>query len=175
MNENPYQAPSADLILVPAQEDELASRPARLAATVIDTIILLVLQLPPMWLTGYFDRVLDQTMAFGEMVAWTAGGIVVWLVVNGFTLHTRGQSLGKMAMGIQIVSADSRELHSLSRITLLRVLPVTILSVIPFIGSLLALVDALMIFRGDRRCAHDLIAGTRVVTYRAMPARENGE
>jgi uncharacterized RDD family membrane protein YckC len=31
------------------------------------------------------------------------------------------------------------------------------------IGPVLALVDVLLIFRNDRRCGHDLIAGTRVV------------
>jgi uncharacterized RDD family membrane protein YckC len=34
-----------------------------------------------------------------------------------------------------------------------------ILGLIP----LYAIVDALFIFRGDRRCIHDMIAGTRVI------------
>ncbi|MEA2700447.1 MAG: hypothetical protein QOI66_4718, partial [Myxococcales bacterium] len=38
-----------------------------------------------------------------------------------------------------------------------------IISAIPYLGGLYALVDALFIFRDDRRCIHDLIAGTRVI------------
>ena len=35
---------------------------------------------------------------------------------------------------------------------------------IPYIGKFAGFVDILMIFRGDKRCAHDLAAGTQVVT-----------
>ena len=38
-----------------------------------------------------------------------------------------------------------------------------VVSMIPLVGVLLVWVDILMIFRRDRRCAHDLVAGTRVV------------
>jgi uncharacterized RDD family membrane protein YckC len=31
------------------------------------------------------------------------------------------------------------------------------------LGGLLAVVDVLFVFRRDRRCLHDLVAGTRVV------------
>jgi hypothetical protein len=36
-------------------------------------------------------------------------------------------------------------------------------SLIPTLGGLLTLVDALFIFGGSRRCVHDLIAGTKVI------------
>ena len=42
---------------------------------------------------------------------------------------------------------------------LLRVIVNTVLSLIPFY----TLVDILLIFREDRRCIHDMIAGTKVV------------
>jgi uncharacterized RDD family membrane protein YckC len=38
--------------------------------------------------------------------------------------------------------------------------------VLPFVGPLLSIVNVLLIFRDDRRCGHDLIAGTRVVKLR---------
>lgn len=37
------------------------------------------------------------------------------------------------------------------------------LSLIPAIGQLFAVIDTLCIFWEDRRCIHDLIAGTKVV------------
>jgi len=45
----------------------------------------------------------------------------------------------------------------------LRYVPVWLASSIPFIGGFLALIDILFIFREDRRCVHDMIAGTVVV------------
>ena len=41
---------------------------------------------------------------------------------------------------------------------------------IPKVGGVLALADILFVFRDDRRCLHDQIAGTRVVEYRAPDA-----
>ena len=46
----------------------------------------------------------------------------------------------------------------------LRYVLVMLVQAIPMIGQLLGLIDALFIFRGDRRCVHDLIAGTKVVS-----------
>ena len=37
------------------------------------------------------------------------------------------------------------------------------ISIIPVIGSLVGLIDALLIFRDNRRCLHDNIADTMVV------------
>ena len=45
----------------------------------------------------------------------------------------------------------------------MRYFPVQLVGNIPFIGPLLGIVNVLLIFRADRRCGHDLIAGTRVV------------
>lgn len=40
---------------------------------------------------------------------------------------------------------------------------VGLVSLIPGVGGLFSIVDILLIFRADRRCAHDHIAGTKVV------------
>jgi len=38
-----------------------------------------------------------------------------------------------------------------------------LISAIPVVGSFFVLIDTLLVFRADRRCVHDLIAGTKVV------------
>jgi hypothetical protein len=43
-----------------------------------------------------------------------------------------------------------------------RYLPVQVVGSIPVLGMFASLVDVLFIFRDDRRCVHDLIAGTQV-------------
>jgi uncharacterized RDD family membrane protein YckC len=41
-----------------------------------------------------------------------------------------------------------------------------------FIGPMLMLGNVLMIFRSDRRCMHDHVAGTRVIARRQPTARD---
>ena len=38
-----------------------------------------------------------------------------------------------------------------------------VMGAVPYLGMIFHLVDSLFIFREDRRCLHDRIAGTRVV------------
>ena len=52
---------------------------------------------------------------------------------------------------------------TLSTVLLKRYLPMSAVSLIPILGGLLAIIDVLFIFRKDKRCVHDLIAGSKVV------------
>ena len=65
----------------------------------------------------------------------------------------------------QIYIADFGTQQKATMLTIIfkRMLPVSIASAIPIIGSFLVLIDTLMIFRSDRRCLHDLIAHTQVL------------
>jgi uncharacterized RDD family membrane protein YckC len=44
-----------------------------------------------------------------------------------------------------------------------------VLQQIPVVNFILPLLDALFIFREDRRCIHDLIAGTKVIQLDGSP------
>jgi uncharacterized RDD family membrane protein YckC len=89
------------------------------------------------------------------------------LAVAGYQFHlcaSSGQSIGKRRMGIRVVLEDGSP-ASLFHILLLRnFIPGLLVYLLGLLvpGVLLA-VDALFIFRADRRCLHDLIAGTKVV------------
>ena len=63
-----------------------------------------------------------------------------------------------------IVDAASNGAATAVKILGLRYVLVMLVAVIPFIGGLLGVIDFLFIFRSDRRCVHDLIAGTKVVS-----------
>jgi uncharacterized RDD family membrane protein YckC len=54
------------------------------------------------------------------------------------------------------------------RAVLLRLWINGILGSLPYVGSCYGLLDILFIFGADRRCIHDLIAGTKVVRLRAI-------
>jgi uncharacterized RDD family membrane protein YckC len=53
---------------------------------------------------------------------------------------------------------------SFGRIVGLRYLPTSLITLIPVVGMFYALLDCLLIFRRSRRCLHDNIADTIVVT-----------
>ena len=82
------------------------------------------------------------------------------LVGQVLLLGQGGWTAGKRLARMRIVRSDGSP-AGLARILWLRM-------TIPFVLSILTclvfpIVDALFVFRADRRCLHDLIAGTKVV------------
>jgi uncharacterized RDD family membrane protein YckC len=85
----------------------------------------------------------------------------VWL--GDFLEGTRGQTIGKRIIGIRIVTfPDGRNPGGVKAI-LLRAIVNGLIAAIPLVGNVYSLVDICFIFRDDRRCIHDLIAGTQVI------------
>ena len=78
-------------------------------------------------------------------------------------LCLRSQTVGKLLLRIQIVDIQNGQPGGPVRAFLLRALVPTMIEFIPLLGFVFWLVDTCFIFREDRRCIHDLIAGTRVV------------
>lgn len=83
-------------------------------------------------------------------------GITVYQIV---LLSTHGQTIGKRLMKIKIVRVSDQQNGGFVTNVLLRSWVNALLGFVPFYG----LVDILFIFSSDRRCLHDLIAGTIVV------------
>ncbi len=115
------------------------------------------------------------TMLDFEPNAWTMerrhDGMAFFSVVEGAvtvrkdgkdSIYTRGQSVGKQACSSRIVGIDGQR-APLVRAVVLRTWAPLALPMLPWVGGLLAAVDVLFVFRRDRRCLHDLVAGTRVV------------
>lgn len=86
----------------------------------------------------------------------------VFLLLNGYLLSKKGQTIGKLAMGTRIVDMEGK-LPDAGKSIGLRYVVVNLIGSIPFVGGLFTLVDCLFVFAKDRRCLHDHIAGTRVV------------
>lgn len=160
--ENRYAPPQADVKDLTESQD-LAGRGARLGGAIIDGIISWVVLFPIVYYSGFW-----QSAMFGQ-ISWTFQfgmgliGIVVFVVLNGYLLAKRGQTIGKLLVGTRIVSVDGGQILPFLKVFGLRYLPISIVAQIPLIGNLLAIVNVLFIFRDDRRCIHDLIAGTKVV------------
>jgi uncharacterized RDD family membrane protein YckC len=85
------------------------------------------------------------------------------LLVQLCLLAWRGQSVGKLLLGLRIVRQDDGAAPGLYRAFLLRGTVPFIFEQIPVAGLVFWIVDSSLIFRDDHRCLHDLIAGTKVV------------
>ena len=167
MAENPYEAPQSEL-KAPATDsgDEFASRWKRLWGALLDGLIVSLVNVPLMIASGYMGKAMEQSVTILETALIGVAAFVIFMLINGYSLHARGQTLGKMIVGTQIVSAETRDRLPLARVALMRYLPIHVTSIIPIFAQLLGLIDALFIFRRDKRCVHDLIAGTVVIDYR---------
>ena len=164
-HENPYAAPVAAVADEAPREQELADRLTRLGAVFVDGIFFSFSIVPAFVAMafiggnsspGQVDTAVYVGFGLGLLLFF---GLVAW---NCVLLSRRGQTVAKKMLGIRVVRRDGSHC-GLARIFFARYLPVTLLSVIPFVGGLVSLVDALLIFRDDRRCLHDEIADTIVV------------
>jgi len=135
----------------------------RLVAAIIDTIILMVILIPLMFVGGYFSTIMTgQKPGFGTQALWGGVGILIFLVVQGYPLNATGQTWGKKMLKIKIVDLEGRK-PEFTRLFALRYLTTQVIGLVPFLGTIYGLVNVLFIFGEDRRCLHDKIAGTRVV------------
>jgi uncharacterized RDD family membrane protein YckC len=158
---NPYQAPTATTA---APDDELlAGRGTRLAAVLIDAVIQMAVVIPIMWVTGAWAQAMSGQAALNMefAITWFLVGEAAFLAVQGWLLFTRQQTIGKMLLNIRIVGMQDTRVPP-GRLYGARYLLFHLMAQVPLF-NLVLLVDALMIFRRDRRCLHDLIAGTQVV------------
>lgn len=147
-----------------AGEVHLAQRWKRLVAAIVDALIVAL----PVSLVVFllFGSLVPASGGLAMQLAFTlVGGALhfgLYAALNWKPLETRGQTLGKRLLKIRIERMDGSPVgarHALFR----RYLPVQLASLIPFIGGILAMVDALFIFRTSQRCLHDSFADTRVV------------
>jgi uncharacterized RDD family membrane protein YckC len=169
---NPYGAPDAALVHASAGFDQarLAGRDQRLWAALLDSLLALLLIGPLMFFGGFWSEAMAAAEAgsrlpFGTQLRWGLVGLAVFLLLQGWPLATNAQTWGKRALGIRIEKLDGTR-PTLVHLLMRRYLPMQAASMIPFVGRLCTAANVLLIFRSDRRCGHDLIAGTRVVRAR---------
>ena len=142
----------------------LASRWRRLGATAIDAVLVPAVSFLLVMVTGVVEHAedfVDNTW----MLHVLALAIASYLLLNGVSLWRRGQTLGKALLGISVRSAeDPANPAPFWKLVAVRAWFFALLFVVivPWF-ALLPLVDQLLIFRKNRRCLHDLVAGTIVV------------
>ncbi|WP_395790494.1 RDD family protein [Aquimonas sp.] len=161
---NPYAAPQARVADAAPVTGELASRWLRLGGAVIDTIILVIVVIPLAFVFGLGAAFTGQAVEPGPLmqIGSVVLGFVVFVAVQGYFLHSSGQTIAKKLLKMRIVDENGNK-PEFVKLLGLRYAVFQFAQLIPFLGYVVGLVNVLFIFRDDRRCLHDLLAGTRVV------------
>lgn len=141
----------------------LADRWTRLAAVIIDGLILLFpYSIVNILLFGY-DAYMDSLNNANSQImarSFTLGSLV-YLLINGYPLYKKGQTIGKKIMDIKIVDMNNN-VPPLFYSFFVRYFIFSVLYFIPFV-KIIAMLDPFFIFSQNRRCLHDRLAGTKVV------------
>ncbi|MCY3003678.1 MAG: RDD family protein [Planctomycetota bacterium] len=164
---NPYAAPKATVVTEagPRARLKLASRGERFAAALVDNLVYLPCLLPLFLGNGFRAFIDPRYEELPNAAGWAGIGLafLIGLAIFGvqiYLLVTEGATLGKRVMRIRIVTVDGEPVGALQILLLRTVLP----GLAGFMCSIFSLIDALFIFGEQRRCVHDLMAGTVVVS-----------
>ncbi len=189
INPNPYAPPRA--LVEDAQADAPAqmvpaTRLSRFLAVLVDSApflvfgVLIAIIAPAMFMSS-FDP--NSTSSGAMMTLGIVGmlfGLVSigWLIWMAIWVHRYGQTIGKRALGIRVVRMDGSRV-SMARFFFLRNLSIAVIGWVVmaigmaihmrFLGNLVQPIDALLIFGAARRCLHDQVADTQVVTAASSP------
>lgn len=170
-------ATAASTPLAAAPEPELADRGVRLGAFLLDYMLSVLVMLPGALIIGPAFVGLVLAVARGEqpdlnaidagsfllgLLVLASGGFAL-LVVQVVMLSTRGQTIGKRLLGIRVVRYPDASPAGFVHAWFLRNFVRGLIQVLPWVGFLFFIVNCCFIFREDRRCIHDFIAGTKVV------------
>ncbi|MEY2882274.1 MAG: hypothetical protein RLZZ15_4654 [Verrucomicrobiota bacterium] len=160
---------------VHAPAAELAGRGERLGAHILDNLIALACATPAAVMLGTACRRAMTQGNFEDALSRIEPRTVIMSVlallalmvplvgVQLWQLTTRGQTLGKRIVGVRIVRLSDGSNPGFVTTVLLRTCVPALIGGVPWIGIIFSLVDVCMIFGEERRCLHDLIAGTKVV------------
>lgn len=159
-----FAPPEAHVADIPSSEVELAGRGMRLLAAIVDGLLVGV----AIWCAGMLPVFKPLLLAAGTPTMTslnftsTAFGVAVFLLMQGWLLVTRGQTIAKMLFKLRIVRSDGAKVDAL-RLLGLRYGVGFVIGLNSLASGIWGLVDCLLIFRESRQCLHDSIADTKVI------------
>lgn len=144
-------------------ESSLASRWSRLWASLIDALTIAPITIPLMYFTGGFEGVSKGSQPpLSYALAMAFISTAIFLVIHGKFMVQDGQTLGKKLFNIKIVTISGQ--HASIPVLAKRYGFYWVIPQIPAIGPLINLVNILFIFGKSKRCLHDYVGGTKVIT-----------
>lgn len=167
---NPFATPHSASVLAPADDLTLtaASPERRLAGQLIDSVAAVVMVAPILVVGVALGLVVSSEAAAPGTPEGNASSAIVlaaflpYAGLNAFLVSTRGQSIGKIVSGTRIVGVDGTAVGFV-RGVVVRSWVFLALQLIPCLGPLLSIADAVSIGAQNHRMLHDKLAGTRVI------------
>ncbi|WP_019673482.1 RDD family protein [Psychrobacter lutiphocae] len=154
----------------------LANVGSRIAAVIIDQILAVLCMLPILSGLNFDFEQLQQAATDTVLITQLAESIPQHLALMStvlilalfatqiFMLIRRGQSIGKLILGIRILDIQSKQVPSVTNIILMRTILTNVAYNIPTIGVVILIVDFVMMVSNKQRMSlHDKIAKTIVV------------
>ena len=158
---------------VPTLQLDMASIGSRFTALIIDWLVLMVpilimifavfvpIGLLSSGMPGSDGEELPAALAIFGNIFVSLGVAAIYILYEGLMLASGGQTIGKKAMKIKVVTAEGGEITKAQAWG--RVAARQILSIVPCLG----LIDNLVAFGQERTAIHDMMAKTRVVNWAA--------
>lgn len=153
--------------------NQLASVSKRILAVLIDQLIMIAAIFPLLMHTGMDVLSKPMTSAHVQSIVESVPNhimtisalmILAVFVVQTLMLIKKGQTLGKMAVGLRILDKNSLSLPSVTNILLIRTVLTNIAYSVPMIGMLLLVADfIIMIIDKQKQSLHDKLAKTVVM------------
>ncbi len=166
--ENPYTTPVADPLPIYPVAGMLATPGERFVGALIDGLIGVGVAIP-LWGILFFIGVIGSMKDMAHIgIPWTLALMVVnFAIIMAIQLpflKATGQTVGKKVAKTRIADMQGGK-PSVTNIIFKRYLFTTVIGIIPIAGGFLSLIDALLVFKADRRCLHDMVAGTQVLKF----------
>lgn len=153
--------------------NQLASVSKRILAVLIDQLIMIAAIFPLLMHIGMDVLSKPMTSAHVQSIVESVPNhimtisalmILAVFVVQTLMLIKKGQTLGKMAVGLRILDKNSLSLPSVTNILLIRTVLTNIAYSVPMIGMLLLVADfIIMIIDKQKQSLHDKLAKTVVM------------
>jgi uncharacterized RDD family membrane protein YckC len=133
----------------------------RALAGAIDFFLVPAFALLLMLVTGVLESAEAYSRGFPYFRVFFLG-VASYLMLNGWLLWQRGQTLGKYWLKLKMVNSQDGKKVALWKLICLR----AVFFGLPHVALIgfwyLVLIDWFFLFGKDRRCLHDLVAGTLV-------------
>lgn len=165
---NPHRKATAT-----TQTNQLASVGKRILAVLIDQLIMIAALLPLLMHAGMDVLSQPMTPAHAQSIVdavpnhimtMSALMILAVFVVQTLMLIKKGQTLGKMTVGLRILDKDSLTVPSVTNILLIRTILTNIAYSVPMVGMLLLVADFItMVIDKQKQSLHDKLAKTVVM------------